>query len=85
MKKVDEFEPYDVICRIGSYDKRIVIAEDCDSYCLMVNGGMMKGGLSWVKKDNIEKNYVLLEKGNSLKKAKRKMKRGRVGEDGSGV
>ena len=80
MKKVDEFEPYDVICRIGTYDKRIVIAEDCESYCLM-----MKGGLSWVKKDNIEKNYVLLEKGNSLKKAKRKMKRGRVGEDGSGV
>lgn len=85
MKKVDEFEPYDVICRIGADDKRIVIAEDCDSYCLMVNGGMTKGGLSWVKKDNIEKNFVLLEKGNCLKRAKRKMKRGRVGENGSGV
>lgn len=72
MKKVDEFEPFDVICRIGSYDKRIVVAVDYDSYCLMVNGGMMKGGLSWMKKDNIEKNFVLLEKGNSPKKAERK-------------
>jgi len=67
MRKVDEFEPYDVICRIGDCDKVIVVAGSCDSYCLM-----NRGCLSWAKKDNIEANFVLLEKSNCLESAERR-------------
>ena len=57
---MDEFNEDDVIVKIGRTEKQVVLSVGAYTYCLTSYDRPI--GSSWISKDVIDHNYVLLER-----------------------
>ena len=55
-----EFRNDDVICKIGDTELRTVVEVGVTSYCIMSLERPF--GLTWLSMDDIDRNYVLVER-----------------------
>jgi len=53
-----EFSVGDVLCRIGTDERCVVVCSSAETSCYQVRN---KLGLAWVSQGYIEANYVLIE------------------------